>query len=483
MAYMLRGKLNMLLYVVVCMFAGTLVGGEGRHGGLDVSPEGVEDMATDDGEPDEGLDCGKVACEDACDALERRVGELLCNVCEECINVGGSLMHLYVACKPGVDGVSHEERQKKIREHTQSLFGSGTRGGTDMRKRDWDIYLRIAYKEEVPLLGEMLWPPGREEWLEFMSKARPMVSSYKRFATLLANVANVGSVYYARQRNVLACTFDPRKLHAADSKKLMQALKREYGVGVRQVMGITMQEARSGPNFVDGDSVLGCAQGAAWTIGTVMGGRRPRSLTSVRLKDVQLIVCRMTVAGRTVLVPGIESISWRDEKTHDYAGQRQSSDVYHDMDEEDWVFVKQRPAYWVYRLLVMRGVVEGGDPLGARGVQPGMVIAMKKCAEDYYLLCDCAADEWCDTMPVSVQILGNWTRQILQHMGRPRRGYSAHRRGCVTRAVILDMLHNQGRCLSEDTLLAVCRWGGVGKRDWCPYTHESLCCQVCGFVP
>ena len=72
----------------------------------------------------------------------------------------------------------------------------------------------------------------------------------KRFATLLANVANVGSVYYARQRNVLACTVDPRKLHAADSKKLMQALKREYGVGVRQVMGITMQEARRGPNLL-----------------------------------------------------------------------------------------------------------------------------------------------------------------------------------------------------------------------------------------
>ena len=71
----------------------------------------------------------------------------------------------------------------------------------------------------------------------------------KRFATLLANVANVGSVYYARQRNVLACTVDPRKLHAANSNKGCRLPRSRKRAGPPQFVGI-VREHRDGITMV-----------------------------------------------------------------------------------------------------------------------------------------------------------------------------------------------------------------------------------------
>ena len=62
--------------------------------------------------------------------------------------------------------------------------------------------------------------------------------------------------------------------------------------------------------------------------------------------------------------------------------------------------------------------------------------------------------------PVSVGILGLWTKTILRRMGRPERAFSVHRRGAVTRACITCILRAQGKELPEGQLQALVRWGG-----------------------
>ncbi|GLC69608.1 hypothetical protein PLESTF_000853700 [Pleodorina starrii] len=254
---------------------------------------------------------------------------------------------------------------------------------------------------------------------------------------------------------------------ASDDEAAIGAV-REYGVGVHQVMGINLQEAVSGPNFVDANSVLGCTMAAAWTLGTVCGGRRPRSVAAIRLRDLTLRACEVWVRSpgqsdkAPCIVPGIARLTWTDEKTTHYAGYKESSDMYDRYEGEGWDFLRERPAYWVYRLLVMRGVFQGADrdPIAAGGLRRGDAILVRDSAKDYFLLCEALSEDWVDTLPVGVATLGIWTKTILKRMGCPPRGYSAHRRGSVTRGVILDILNNRGTGLSEDTMNAICRLGG-----------------------
>ena len=47
-----------------------------------------------------------------------------------------------------------------------------------------------------------------------------------------------------------------------------------------------MDEARNASHFGHAESVRGLAMCAALTIGTLMGGRRPRTLTAIRLRNL-----------------------------------------------------------------------------------------------------------------------------------------------------------------------------------------------------
>ena len=88
-------------------------------------------------------------------------------------------------------------------------------------------------------------------------------------------------------------------------------------MGVKQVLAnVTMDEARNATHFGDAQSVRGVAMCAAFTIGTVMGGRRPRSLTAIRLRDFRLFVGRVLVDDIVVCPPCI-SITFREEKYDD----------------------------------------------------------------------------------------------------------------------------------------------------------------------
>ena len=84
-------------------------------------------------------------------------------------------------------------------------------------------------------------------------------------------------------------------------------------MGVKQVLAITMDEARNATHFGDAESVRGVAMCAAYTIGTVMGGRRPRTLTAIRLRDLRLYVGSVVIDGVSVCVPCV-SITFKEEK-------------------------------------------------------------------------------------------------------------------------------------------------------------------------
>ena len=52
-------------------------------------------------------------------------------------------------------------------------------------------------------------------------------------------------------------------------------LKREYGLGLSQVAAISMKAARSACNLGDPDSVVGIVMCGTFSLGVLMGGRRP----------------------------------------------------------------------------------------------------------------------------------------------------------------------------------------------------------------
>lgn len=435
--------------------AGELDGGRPKHGSQPGHDQALLDG--DAGASDDEDDHEQEDLPEECKHDPERVTEwVLGNEIARLLDIGANEQCRGATVAPGL------QRQWQPLQHIMAaLGGAGTIDTQRAYVYDWGRYVMFMHGPGAIDIADTTWPPSREQWMDFMSSARAQVASYKRFCTLIGNVCHVGVAYWVRKQHVPdEAAVDPRKLYKSDTHTMKVMLRREFGVGVRQVMGVTMTEARNGPQFVEKRSVLGCNMAVAWTIGTVLGGRRPRSVAAVQLKDLTLVACRACIGGSNVMVPGIRSLVWREEKTFHYAGARESSDMYDGLSEPDETVLQMRPAYWIYRLLVLRGVFERLDPLSAPGVREHQVLHIKPEAKDYYLLCEATADDWVDTLPISVATLGRYTRTVLKRMGSPQRGYSAHRRGCVTRACILNILQNRGSGLSEDTLMAIARWGG-----------------------
>ena len=77
---------------------------------------------------------------------------------------------------------------------------------------------------------------------------------------------------------------------------------------VRQVEAISMQEALSACNIADAYSLQGMAAVASFSMGCLMGGRRPRTLTAVKLKDASrskkksMMIYRVRVQQRIILM-------------------------------------------------------------------------------------------------------------------------------------------------------------------------------------
>ncbi len=89
-----------------------------------------------------------------------------------------------------------------------------------------------------------------------------------------------------------------------------------------------MHEARNGAHFADHYSVRGVAACAAFCFGTLLGGRRPRTLTAILLEDLELIVGAVELQYTEILVPCMR-VRFRQEKYDCKQGPREVTDEPH----------------------------------------------------------------------------------------------------------------------------------------------------------
>lgn len=147
----------------------------------------------------------------------------------------------------------------------------------------------------------------------------------------------------------------------------------ENGVNVRQLSPITMEESRSATHFADTDSIRGIAACAAFTMGCWIWGRRPHTLTAIKLRDIELTAHITHVEGAAVLVPHLR-VRFTDEKFEDWQGHRHSHDTPHVTGYTDLQWCSC--ACWVFKLLVLRGIFDTFDPRGAQVMGKQCIYAM-----------------------------------------------------------------------------------------------------------
>jgi len=213
------------------------------------------------------------------------------------------------------------------------LFTTNTEDGTLARVADWRLYCIVVYGKVIPEVADIKWPPTEPEWKQFILAARPKVSSMKRLEHVVGSVCWVASRHMSRKLGSLpeVHLWDPRKMYQLEHRRTMGLIRREHGVGVQQLEAITMAELKNATRFADRDSVQGMAECAAFTLAALLGGKRARSLTAVRLRDVKLFASHAIVDEQAVLVPALE-ITFTDEKFADLRGPRKARDVPHTED-------------------------------------------------------------------------------------------------------------------------------------------------------
>lgn len=342
-----------------------------------------------------------------------------------------------------------------LQQHANSVFAGNTEESTRMKATDWLKYCNILHpggQSDIALVG---WPPSVDGWVKFLLALRPTVGSYKRFQGVVGNVIEVATRFWSQRRDMPAAQLNPAFLYDAMHHRTLHIVKRSWGMGVTQVKGITMLEARNAVHFADSDSVRGIAACAAFCMGVVMGGRRPRTLTAIRLAHIRLQAAAAVIDNVSVVVPQLY-VEFHQEKFDCKQGPRTQHDKPHaaTYGQEFW----SSPAFWVYRLLVIRGCFVHRDPIIHAKV--GDSLEVRQTCLHYYLFCDVGPNFWIDTAPVSVGTLGTWTKMLLKRMGSRPRGYSAHRPGFVARACILGVMHSEGQGLPTSTLIVVVRAGG-----------------------
>ena len=304
------------------------------------------DCCTED--EDDGSDVGSEDC-----ALDQDLDSAPATLEGECLKIvtdGLDSVHLQEA---------HEALHDKTRNtaslhrHIDDLFTTNTEDGTLARVADWRLYCMVVYGKVIPEVADIKWPPTEPEWKQFLLAARPKVSSMKRLEHVVGSVCWVASRHLSRKFGSLpeAHLWDPRKMYQLEHRRTMGLIRREHGVGVQQVEAITMAEFKNATRFADHDSVQGMAECAAFTLAALLGGKRARSLTAVRLRDVKLFASHAIVDEQAVLVPALD-ITFTDEKCADLRGPSKARDVPHSED-----YARQRwhcCAFWIYRLLAAR---------------------------------------------------------------------------------------------------------------------------------
>ena len=343
-----------------------------------------------------------------------------------------------------------------MQKHIGDLFTTNTEEGTRTKVADWALFMSVVYKCNYPLMEDMQWPPDKDTWVRFLLEGRKRVFSYKRLLHVIGTVCNVAVRYWqAKRSDIDRKHIDPRQKYALEHSRTLTLIGREYGVDCLQVEAITMVEARNAARFADVESVRGIAAIVAFTLGSLLGGRRARSLTAIRLRHVKLSVVSVFVAGEKVAVPSVH-VTFTDEKFADVRGPREGQDVPHEEGYVDKLW--SNCSYWLYRFLVIRGVFEKFDPI--LHATSGQLLTIKPECNDYFLFCEASANFWVDAAPVSVGTLSQWNRQLLVRMGSRPRGFSAHRSGFMSRSCILGVLEAQGTKLPEGLINIIARLGG-----------------------
>ena len=228
-----------------------------------------------------------------------------------------------------------DREARNLKGHISSLFKANTEEGTRMKQGDWYLYCRMMFGKGIPRFEDVRWPPERDAWLEFILDLRPQVSSYKRFQGVIGNVCEVANRYWSRERNEDAVAVDPHVLYRLEHCRAMNTVKREYGLGVRQVEAISMREALSACNFADAHSLQGMAAAASFAMGCLMGGRRPRTLTAIKLRDVEFTARVVEVHGVSTCAPGVV-VTFKEEMYDDSQGPWSA----HDHPDEHGAFEK-----------------------------------------------------------------------------------------------------------------------------------------------
>ena len=308
---------------------------------------------------------------------------------------------------------------------------------------------------KVPSITEVIWPPSKDAWLLFLTEG---VLRYQATqGSEVGNVCDIANKYWSQHKQLLVNDIDPRVLYSLIHRQAMGSIKRACGSAVHQVKPISKHEARNATHYQDCESLRGISACAAFSIGTGMGGRRPRTLTAIRLSDLKLTVGVGRKGGTQALVPHLP-LEFREEKHDDIRGPRRGYDQPHADSYHELVW--NSCGYWIYRLLLVRGVFQCYDPILSACVDDVLHI-QPECLH-FYLFCEVGHDYWVDTAAVRVHMISTWNRNmtLLLAMGCTPRGFSAHRSGFVSGTCILAIMNAQGRELPEGTLEVLIRAGG-----------------------
>ena len=419
--------------------------GEVEWGDLDL------ELRPGSGDPDSdiaGCDMsGDIDAQGSDDEMEDPVGELLLDLEESLVALLDG-----TAGREAVEDVLHSQRVLTS-DDIDSLMarpsGAATKSGEEGMLRAWCFWELFCKVER--LSSDRHWPPSWQQWQDFLCRLRRGTVSCDAFRNVYTKVSTYGQRKFGGSS--LGSLFGGRM------KRLITILNRHYGSKVKQQAGITATEAKNFHKFVDRDCLYGLQGGAAFAFGVTGGGKRPRSVAAIKLSNVTVRVEEVTVGGVPQLVPAF-TCTITDNKFSDIMGDRFVREWLLGTEQyEHWA--ERTASWWLYRLLVIRGAFSLHDPMENGGVHAGDVLEFKPSALFWFLLCHARGDRYVNTRPISTEMLSGLTATLLTRMGSEPRGYSAHRKGCVTRAMERELLQEgQGKNIRESLKDVLVRWGG-----------------------
>ena len=321
--------------------------------------------------------------------------------------------------------------------------------------------------------------PERLDWLRFFHYMRVSSSSMSSCEVMVSRVVQYGkSLVSAYCRAVCVPIpdvedMDPRILYGDVLKPFKTLIRRDRGVSVKTTEPLSVTEAKSGHNFCDVSSVRGLIMASAFNFFNTSGGRRSRTLSSLRLRDVRGVVQRVHCTDRVWKVPAF-SFELIDEKSINKRGFRCVRE-----DFSGWTdyerHMRLSASYFLYALFMLRKLFRFDDPLESED------LSFVDGVGDCYVFCHHDGDIFLDAIPMSPKSLSNVTRVLTTRMssltGKKPRGSRAHRYATATNATTRGILKSNGTSVNRDLLESVTRWGGWSSqrgRQVVVDTYEAL---------